>query len=100
MKTSLSKVTQILMVLAAPLALGACNKSVTDYVKAVRPIFQTPQPAPNTDGTLKVSPGQMRASTTNGAVLANVTPTNQLLSSGDVSVRVGISRGRSAPQTQ
>ena len=93
----------VLILLTAALALSACNGEVTDFVKgAIPPNLNVPtEPvvaSPPGPSAIKVSPGQMRASTTNGAAVANVTPTNQLMKSGDISARVGISRNRVSNQ--
>jgi hypothetical protein len=85
------------------LLLSACNGQVTDFVKGAIPDVALPGGGPSTSSppgpsTVKVSPGQMRASATNGSVVANVTATNQVLKSADISAKVGISRNRVSTQ--
>lgn len=93
----------ILLLIATALALSACNGEVTDFVKgAVPPNLNVPEEpvisSPPGPSAVKVSPGQMRASAVNAAAVANVTPTNQLMKSADISARVGISRNRVSNQ--
>ncbi len=87
--------------LSGTFALAGCNASVTDFVKSATPsnIINPPVVAVVSNGpmALKVSPGQMKASATNGAVLGNVSPTNMILRSSDVTARVAISRSRTSP---
>ena len=86
--------------------LSGCNNSVTDFVKTAKPNnFDPPSMAPPAtityDGTmaLKVSPGRMSASDTNGAVIGYVTPTKKSFSAGsDMAVSLTMSGSRASPQ--
>lgn len=80
--------------------LSGCNSKVQDFVRGVKPELPTtdgPQEPNANIGGIKVSPGQMRAASTDTAVVANVTTTNKVLSSSDISARVSISRTRVSP---
>lgn len=76
------------------LATG-CDASVTNFVKKARPAGdRTVPPQSSSPNGIKFSPGKMEATSVDIAVEATVTPTNQFMTGGGMSARVGISRTR------
>ena len=80
--------------------LSACKNQLQDYVKSTKPSnFDQPSTAENSPMSLKVSPGRMSASATNGAIVGAVTPTNRTFMAGsDMAVSLTIHRTRVSPQ--
>lgn len=102
-RVSLMSFKKLKFLFIAPLigiVLSGCNSKVQDFVRGVKPELPTtdvPQEPNANVGGMKVSPGQMRAASSDTAVVANATTTNRVLSSSDVSARVSISRTRVSP---
>ena len=84
------------------LFLSGCNAEVTEFVKGARPgnTIDSPDAGVISSGptAIKVSPGQLKATSAGAALVGNVTPTNTFMSSPGASARVGISRSRTSQQ--
>lgn len=90
---------KLLLGLSLATSLAGCNASVTDFVKGAVPggANQPDAPLPANGPTqLKISPGQMRATGPGASMVGNVTPTQQFMTSPQVSARLGISRSRAS----
>jgi hypothetical protein len=83
---------------ALGLVMTGCNNPITDFVKDSQKIPGEIAGGSLANGptALKVSPGQLKAAGANSAALANVTATNQVLSSPGASGVFSISRSRSS----
>lgn len=76
-------------------ATGGCDATVTDFVKKAKPGTEREVPAQsNSPNGIKYSGGKLEAASADIAAEATVTPTNQLMTGGGISARVGISRTR------
>jgi hypothetical protein len=99
-KETSRKGKEIFVLLLAVLSLGACDKQVTDFVKASRPDNTIDHPGEIARGRngLKVSPGSAFVKGANASADTTVTPTNRFLKSSGVSATVSISQSRSSVQ--
>lgn len=78
----------------------SCNKSVTDFVKGVKPpggaITLAPNPFP-ADG-IRISSGTLSATSSGVTAVAHVSTSNKTLKSSDISAKLAISRTRAVLQ--
>lgn len=76
------------------LATAGCDATVTNYVKKAKKNEREVPDQSNSPNGLKYSGGKLEAASADIAAEATVTPTNQLMTGGGLSARVGISRTR------
>lgn len=82
------------------LGLIGCNAQVENFVSVgdkaptnTTPTDpNTPPPASQSSDGTKISPGEIRSTSTNAGIKATVSPTRQRLLSGNLGMRVGIQK--------
>lgn len=81
----------------ALLTLSGCGQSLEDLVRVNRPKLGNVVPFEG-QSTVKISPGNTIATSTDVAMSAHVTITDRPLSGGDVSAKVSMGRHRNSNQ--
>jgi len=82
-------------------ALTGCDGNLTNFVSGTRPGNTVPSDN-QIDATgpmaLKRSPAAINSTTSNGALKANITLTNRVISGNGMAASISISRSRVSPQ--
>ncbi len=78
----------------AAFATAGCDATVTQYVKKAKKSERDVPTQSDSSNGIKYSGGKLEAASADIAAEATVTPTNQLMTGGGLSARVGISRTR------